>query len=91
MLRARYRAYEWALSNAGRFPELQETDWRFLMQKIMDKSDRASYPHLLQQAKTNDAEAFANYINKVSRVPFGLWDSAWMQSHTGWWDEAGLL
>src|SRR5438445_13442877 len=85
MLRARYRAYEWSLSNSGRFPELQETDWRFLMQTIMDKRDRASYPWLLAQAKRNDAASFANFINRARRYGPFTDDAAWNQAHIASW------
>src|SRR5258708_664716 len=47
-IRARYRAYEWAMANAGTHPELQKTNWMMLMKNIMDPRDRGSYPWLLQ-------------------------------------------
>lgn len=51
--KAKYFAYEWAEANKGQFPELQETDWRFLMGGAMKE-----YQELWRKDRRADRENF---------------------------------
>lgn len=55
MSRAKYLAFQWAMANQGRFPELKGTNWAALMQL-----QNGDYKEELWKAKKQDRETFAN-------------------------------
>lgn len=75
--RVLYYGAQWALMNAGRFPELRATRWEGIM-----ADTKLQYQQLLEQTKRQDNEMFLqNYI--LDRDNTGRWpiDSRFMQSH----------
>ena len=80
--RSLYRAYQWALANAGRFPELRDVDWRYLM----DQS-KQEYMTALAKTKKQDSEIFLTnwHIPKNARYFMSPIDANYAQSHDVWW------
>jgi hypothetical protein len=72
-------AYRWALTNAGRVPELKGVDWRFALAEA-----QKTYARELVTAKKNDKEILLNIFRPGSgwTLDFqGPIDSNFMQSH----------
>lgn len=79
MGRARYYAYEWAMANRGRYPELQKTDWGFLMKTVEGR-----YKEMLLLALKNDEEIYIQNFatNYLYPAYSGLtFSSNYWQSH----------
>ncbi len=71
--------YRWALTNAGRIPELKGTDWRFSLAEVKGK-----YKENLVLAKRNDSEISPTILmpGSASQYNFlGPIDSNFYQSH----------
>lgn len=85
--RALYIAYDWAIANAGRFPELRGVDWNLLKAESLRRYDRN-----LQKAKVKDDELFLNNYLPVLRdyLTYPPIDSSFFQSHDagGWFQSA---
>jgi hypothetical protein len=72
-------AYRWALTNAGRVPELKGVDWRFALAEA-----QKTYARELVTAKKNDKEILLNIFRPGSAWTLdfqGPIDSNFMQSH----------
>jgi hypothetical protein len=85
MYRAKIKAYEWAMANVGRVPELRGVSWQFLIQEA-----DAQYRGLLKEAQRNDEENFQNLFIRPSdsECYMGPIDGKYLQSHDGpWWYE----
>jgi hypothetical protein len=82
MTRARIKAYEWAIANVGRYPELRGVSWVFVMQEA-----QAEYAKQLQKCHIQDEETFSqNFIVPGDGEGYlGPVDAKWMQSHGSWW------
>jgi len=86
--RALYRhVYPWAAANAGRFPQLQRTNWQYLMREA-----RGDYFADLQAAQLQDDNVMLQSMSGPQRQwpAFGPIDSRFMQSHSMggefvWW------
>lgn len=77
MLRAKYRAAEWASANAGRFPELKGSNWLAMMQML-----GAEFKEDLWRFKKQDRETFANAAivsNNVGYYASPMWDASYSQ------------
>lgn len=84
--KAKNLAYDWAIVNAGRFPELRGVDWQLAKAENQRRYDRD-----LQMAKVKDDELFEqNYLpNLRDYLNFGPIDSAFFQNHdSGWFESA---
>lgn len=85
--KAKDYAYDWAIANAGRFPELKGVDWNLL------KAENArKYERNLQKAKVRDDELFlSNFIPQLrDYLMYPPLDSKFAQSHDmGAWFDAG--
>ena len=80
--RALFHAYQWAMANKGRFPELQGTDWRF-----MRSDSNRTYETVLQRARVKDEEIFAMNVVIPYTSNYGSpVDAAFVQSHSIFWD-----
>lgn len=82
MAGARINAYRWAAANAGRFQELQGTNWIQLA-----RDERASYERDLQRSKVQDEETFPQNFSEDEDGPqlSGPTDSSYLQSHDVFW------
>ena len=72
-------AYRWALSNAGRVPELKGVDWRFALAEASK-----TYDQEMVRSKKNDKEILLNIYRPGSETTMdfqGPIDSNFMQSH----------
>jgi hypothetical protein len=80
-------ACDWAILNAGRFPELKDVDFRLIKAEASRKFEK-----MLQDAKRNDDNIMLdNYIpNLEMYLGSSPIDSRFMQSHDfsdlGWWE-----
>lgn len=76
--KAKIRAYEWAMVNVGRFPELKGVSWQFAITEAL-----ASYKTSIQADKLQDEEAFSqNYVVPDDQDCFlGPLDAKYIQSH----------
>jgi hypothetical protein len=84
LMRAKYRAYEWAEANKGSNPQLRGTDWKYLMSSYAD--DRKGKPNAYQVAlartrKDDENMACRNIIFKRRRRGGFPIDANFMQSH----------
>lgn len=68
--RAKYYAYEWAEANKGRLPELQKTDWRFLMGQT-----NAEYLKLFREYRRTDREYVDNWFSGKDDALYGKYMS----------------
>lgn len=79
--RSLYHAYQWAMANRGRFPDLQGVDWRF-----MRSDTNRNYETVLQRAKVKDEEIFLMNVAIPYTSQYGSpVDAAFFQSHDVWW------
>lgn len=82
MTRARMKAYQWAIANVGRYPELRGVSWVFVLQEAGKE-----FAGMLQKIHVQDEETFSqNFIvpdNSESYI--GPIDANFMQSHGDWW------
>jgi hypothetical protein len=85
--KAKDYAYDWAIANAGRFPELKGVDWMLLKAENVRK-----YEHNLRKAKLRDDELFlSSFIPQLrDYLAFPPADSNFLQSHDsgGWFDSS---
>lgn len=85
--KAKLIAYEWAMVNAGRFPELKGVDWNLLAAQTQKRYDRH-----LQLAKLKDDNLFiTSFIPQLrDYLTYPPIDSAFLQRHdAGAWFEGG--
>jgi hypothetical protein len=86
LMRARYRAYEWAEANKGRSPELRGTDWKYLMSSYADdhKGKPNAYQTALARARKDDENLVCRNIifkrGRSHRLGFPI-DANFMQGH----------
>lgn len=63
MHRAKMLMYEWAEANQGRYPELQKSDWRFLMEAAS-----AEFKDKLMDIRKLDRDIVDNFVRTLKRV-----------------------
>ncbi len=85
--RAKLIAYDWAIVNAGRFPELKGVDWALAKSELQRRYERN-----LEKAKIKDDELFEqNFLPQLrDYLVFPPIDAAFLQSHDAgsWFDSA---
>ncbi len=61
--RAKMLMYEWAEANQGRYPELQKSDWRFLMEAASEE-----FKDRLKDVRKLDRDICDNFIRTLKRA-----------------------
>lgn len=76
MTRAQYHLAKWAEMSKGSEPDLQKTDWRFIMSESL-----ARYNELMLKAKKQDDEVFVQNAMLSKRLVTGPPSASWLQDH----------
>ncbi|SRR6266446_7811341 len=81
--RAKFYAYDWAIANVGKFPELKDVDWRLLKAESQRVFDNGKGMGMLPDAKRNDDNLqLENYIPQLrDYLSYPPIDSKFLQSH----------